>query len=326
MLGAVCANIAGSDAMDVAARERFVVVGASGFIGRALMQRLRRENADVIGMSRRAGDDARDVQIRSYDDADSVADAIGAGCDTLFHLAAIAHRRDVEDAAFVRANVDTALCVARAAIARRVRRFVFVSSIGVIGNDSGQAAFDETTTPAPSAAYARSKWQAERALHDLLVPAGIDLVIVRPPLVHGPAAPGNFGRLMALARRRIALPLGSIDNGRSLVGIDNLVDFLLAAARHPSAPGHVLLVTDGEDISTPDLVRRLSALSGRRAMVFAFPPALLELLARIAGRRDMMRQLIGSLRVDAARSAALLGWTPPVSLDEGLARAMAGTR
>ena len=301
---------------------RFAVVGSSGFIGRVLVERLRRDGARVAAISRHVAD-PRDLEIASYLDEGALQAAVGEGCDALFHLAALAHRRDVDDEAFVRANVETALAAARVAIAGRVRRFVFVSSIGVIGSESGGTAFTETTTPRPSASYARSKWQAEQVLRALLEPSDVELVIVRPPLVHGPGAPGNFGRLATLARRPLPLPLGGIDgNARSMVGIDNLVDFLLTAARHPAAPDTVLLVTDGEDISTAALLKRLVSLSGGRGAVIQFPVAWIERIARYTGRHDMARQLIGSLRVDASRSASMLEWSPPLSLDAGLARAM----
>lgn len=302
----------------------FSVLGASGFIGRALVARLRGEGLAVAAISRH-GDAPDDIRISSYLDQTALEAAIGDTCEVLFHLAALAHRRDQDEAAFVRANVDTALVAAHAAIARGVRRFVFVSSIGVIGSESHGEPLVETTPPQPAAFYARSKWRAETALREILEPAGVEFVIVRPPLVYGPGAPGNFGLLARMARW--PLPFGAItQNSRSFVGIDNLVDFLLTVARHPAAAGQVLLVTDGQDVSTAELLERMAASIGRSASLIGVPTTLLEFVARLTGRRDVARQLLGSLQVDASRSAKLLGWTPPVSLDEGLRRAMVNTR
>lgn len=307
--------------MDGRADQRFAVVGGSGFVGRALVERLRGEGR-VVGIARSGGN----VRVESYLDTAQVAAAIGPDCDTVFHLAALAHTTGQDAAAFDRANVDGAVAVARAAIARGVRRFVFVSSIGVLGNETPAVAFDEESTPRPAADYARSKLRAEVALAELFAPTAVELAIVRPPLVHGPGAPGNFGRLMALARRPLPLPFGSIRNVRSLVGIENLVDFLVVVARAPALPGYPLLVTDGESISTADLVRTLAAQPSGRAVVVPFPAAVIERAAALIGRRDMARQLIGSLRIDASRSARFFGWHPPRTLREGLALAMAGTR
>lgn len=302
----------------------FAVVGASGFIGRALVARLRREGRAVAAISRH-GNASDDVRISSYLDQGAVEAAIGDTCQVLFHLAALAHRRSGDEAAFLRANVETALVAARAAIARGVRRFVFVSSIGVIGSESYDGPFVETTPPQPTAFYAKSKWRAEAALREILEPAGVEFVIVRPPLVYGPGAPGNFGLLARMAGW--PLPFGAItQNVRSFVGIDNLVDFLFTAAQQPAAAGQILLVTDGQDVSTAELLERMAASMGRRAHLISVPTVLLKVVAHLMGRCDVARQLLGSLQVDASRSARLLGWTPPVSLDEGLRRAMVKTR
>lgn len=311
--------------MSTRPHDRFAVVGSSGFIGRALVDRLLSDGAQVAAISRRGGI-PEDVRITSYLDEAALAAAIGDDCTALFHLAALAHRRDVDDDAFIRANVDTAVAAARVAIANQVRRFVFVSSIGVIGSESGTKAFTEDTQPRPIAPYAQSKWQAEQSLRELLTPTDVELVIVRPPLVHGPDAPGNFGRLTKLARQPLLLPFASIRNARSLVGIDNLVDFLVTAARHPAAAGQVLLVTDHEDISTPALIRRLIVHTKSHGHLVHFPPEWLERLASLVGRGDMARQLTGSLSVNATRSATLLNWKPLVSLDMGLLRAVSAGR
>ena len=207
-----------------------------------------------------------------------------------------------------------------------VRRFVFVSSIGVNGNSTGAAPFSERDVPHPEEPYAVSKLEAEQALRARAGSSSMETVIVRPPLVYGPGAPGNFARLSALVRRAPVLPFGAVRNCRSLIAVDNLVDFLIACMEHPSAASETFLVSDGEDLSTADLVRRLSHAMGRRSRIISVPPGLLVAAARFAGRQEMAQRLLGSLQIDISKARERLGWTPPISVDEGLRRAVGRSR
>jgi nucleoside-diphosphate-sugar epimerase len=196
-----------------------------------------------------------------------------------------------------------------------------MSSIKVLGDATADAPFTAASPAAPGDAYGRAKWAMEEAVrHSVGTGAGApELAIVRPPLVYGPGVKANFRALMRLVDRGLPLPLASVDNRRSLVGLDNLVDLVVTLLSHPGAPGGTFLVRDAEDVSTPDLLRRLARHLSRPARLFPFPPTLLRLGARLAGRADQADRLLGSLQVDDRDTRRILGWRPPISLDDGLA-------
>ena len=183
--------------------------------------------------------------------------------------------------------------------------------------------FHADDAAAPVSPYAVSKHEAEQGLHDIARVTGLELVIVRPPLVYGPGVRGNFERLVRALRLGLPLPLGAVKNRRSLVGLDNLADLMLTCARHPAAAGHTFLVSDGEDLSTTELLRRTAAAMGRPARLLPVPLALLQATASTLGRRDWSRRLLGSLQVDIDKTRSLLGWAPVLGLDEGLRQAVA---
>jgi nucleoside-diphosphate-sugar epimerase len=225
-------------------------------------------------------------------------------------------------AAFRAVNVAGTRRLAEQAAAMGVRRLVYVSSIKVNGEATKPGRpFSAAEAPAPLDAYGVSKWEAEQALWEVSRQTGLEVVVVRPPLVYGPMAKGNFARLLQCVRRGIPLPLGAVDNRRSLVGIDNLVDFLIRGAEHPAASGQTFLVSDGNDLSTPGLIRLMGRATGRPARLFNFPPGLLRTGARFAGLGAEFGRLIGFLQVDIAHSRRVLDWHPPVSVEEGLVRA-----
>lgn len=259
---------------------------------------------------------------------ESLAGAL-SGCTTVLHLAARAHvpHDDTPDQREVYRAVNSrgALHLAEQAAAAGVRRFVFVSTAKVHGEATlpGKP-FTEAATPNPADPYALSKWEAEQGLAAIAARTGMEVVVVRPPLVYGPGVKANFAALLRAAAGRWPLPLAAIDNRRSLVGIDNLVDFLLLCLEHPAAANQTWLVSDGDDLSTPDLLRRLGAAMDRPARLWRLPPALLTAGAALLGRRAAAERLCGNLQVDITKARTLLGWTPPVGVDEGLRRAAAG--
>lgn len=256
------------------------------------------------------------------------ADAVD-GIDVVVHLAARVHvmrERAVDPTAeFRRVNVAGTERLAEAAARAGVRRLVYVSSIKVNGERTGDAPFRPDDRPAPEDAYGRSKWEAERALRAVATATGLEAVVVRPPLVHGPEVRGNLLRLLALLDRGLPLPLGAVRNRRSLVGVDNLADFLARATTHPAAAGRTFLVGDPDDLSTPELLRQLSAGLGRPARLLPLPVRLLRLSARAAGQIDALSRLVESLEVDSS-STRLLDWVTPVSTADGLARMAAWYR
>jgi UDP-glucose 4-epimerase len=303
---------------------KVLVTGANGFVGQAVVERLQRDgyavraairhNADMFPphVERTAGDLHPD-----RDWSDSLH-----GVDAVIHLAARVHV--MQDTAadpldeYRRVNVDGTVRLASSAAAAGVRRFVYVSTLKVNG-EAGR--FTEHDQPAPAGPYAQSKHEAEVALRRIADERRLEVVIIRPPLVYGPGVGANFGLLMRTIARGIPLPLGAISNQRSLIGIDNLADFILTCLARPAAANETFLVADGEDLSTPDLVRRLARAIGRPARLFPIPATLLRLGASLCGRRDAADRLLDSLQADISKARTRLSWSPPVGVDEGLMRA-----
>jgi nucleoside-diphosphate-sugar epimerase len=291
---------------------KVAVTGASGFIGRAFVARLRESGREVLPLSRSGGLD--------YEDLASIARAL-EGAGAVVHLAARAHQSG-GDAAFA-SNVRAARTTAQAARDAGVARFVLVSSIGVNGNATHGAPFTEADAAAPAEPYARSKWHAEQEVQNVLAGSATSLVVVRPPLVYGLHAPGNMGKLFQAVARGRPLPLASIDNRRSFLGLSNLIDVLSLCIEREAAAGQLFVLADGEDISTPQLVRLVARGLRREPRMFAFPPSLLVLAAKAAGRGRIAQSLCASLQVDASKVRRLLGWQPAMTTSAGIELAAA---
>ena len=300
------------------------MTGANGFIGRAVIERLRRDGYAVRAAIRQNADrlppDVEGTAGDLHPDRDW-SDSL-RGVDLVIHLAARVHVM-AETAAdpldeYRRVNVDGTISLARSAADAGVRRFVYVSTLKVNG-EAGR--FTETSEAVPADPYAQSKHEAEVALRQIANERRLEVVIIRPPLVYGPGVRANFRALKRAIARGIPLPLGAIRNQRSLIGIDNLVDFIVTCLRHPAAANETFLVTDGEDLSTPDLVRRLAKAMDRPARLFPMPPSLLRCVGFLAGRRNVADRLLESLQADISKARVRLSWSPPVSVDEALMRA-----
>jgi nucleoside-diphosphate-sugar epimerase len=219
-------------------------------------------------------------------------------------------------------NVAGTLALANQSVEMGVKRFIFISSIGVNGNETLTKSFTADDQPAPHSPYAISKHEAELGLRALSAETGMEVVIVRPPLVYGPNAPGNFGSLIRWLDRGVPLPLGAItQNRRSLIALDNLVDLLVKCIDHPAAANQTFLVSDGEDVSTRDLLCRMACALGKPARLISVSPSLLRRGASLVGKSEAVQSLCGSLQVDISKTRELLGWTPLISVDEGLRRA-----
>lgn len=303
-----------------------LVTGASGFVGRMLCAELVKrghsvraalrtpENFDIAG--------CETVKISGIDAHTDWNHALH-GATTVIHLAARVHvmRDDASDPLeeFRRVNVAGTEHLARSAAANGVKRFVYVSSIKVNGEEtSGEKVFTEVDAPSPQDPYGVSKWEAEQALHRVSQETGLEVVIVRPPLVYGSGVKGNFAQMLRMLSKDIPLPLASIDNLRSLVYVGNLADALILCAIHPAAAGQTYLVSDGEDISTSELLRQLGVALGHPARLFPCPPAILILSGRLMGKSDQIGRLLGSLRVDSGKIRRELKWNSPYTLLEGL--------
>lgn len=305
---------------------KIAVVGAGGFVGRCLVVRLGADGHEVAPIVRTARAMPGERLIGDIDGATDWSGAL-AGVEAVVHLAARVHVMDEAPAPalarYRRVNTAGTLNLARAAAAAGVRRFVFLSSIKVNGERTvAGRPFRPDDPPRPEDSYAVSKLEAEQGLLALARETAMEIVIVRPPLVYGPGVAGNFATMMDWLRRGRPLPLGRVaGNRRSLIGIDNLVDFIALCVAHPAAANRVLLVADGEDVSTRALLERLAAAMNRRARLLPVPEAVLRGLARLAGKGAAGDRLLGSLQVDIGESRRLLGWSPPVTLAEGLRRA-----
>ena len=309
---------------------RILVTGANGFVGRALCGEALARGAAVRGVTRAPCDlpiGVDNVVVGSIDGSTDWLDVL-ADCEVVVHLAARVHV--MQDATadpleeFRRVNVQGTLNLARQAAAAGVRRFVFVSSIGVNGAETFEKPFTDQDQAAPHSPYAVSKYEAELGLQALAGETGMEVVIIRPPLVYGPNAPGNFGSLMRWLKRGVPLPLGAIHNQRSLVALGNLVDLIVTCITHPAAANQTFLVCDGEDVSTTELLRRMGLALGHPARLIPVPASWLKLAASMVGKRDVAQRLCGSLQVDISKTRQLLGWSPPLTLNQGLKKTAEG--
>jgi nucleoside-diphosphate-sugar epimerase len=305
------------------------VSGANGFVGRRACVILKDRGFSVRAFSRQPCEWPLGVQAfsaLSLSDINSSSPAL-RGVDCVLHLAGRAHVMHESEPdpllAFRNANVYETLKLAREASLAGVKRFVFVSSIKVNGELTPPfSPFTESDKPNPLDPYGLSKCEAEIGLQDIALQTGIEIVIVRPPLIYGLGVKGNFRTMMKLLARKVPLPLGSVaNNRRSLISLENLVDFLGLCVLHPEASGRVFLVSDQQDVSTAQLLRILGEAMGVSAQLFPVPLLVLRGSAILARKRSLYHKLCGSLVVDSSAATQLLGWTPPLPLEEGLRRA-----
>jgi nucleoside-diphosphate-sugar epimerase len=298
------------------------VTGANGFVGLALCRHLREHGVPVRALTRLAS---------ASDTAWAVGD-LGPetdwgqtlqGVDCVIHCAARVHMVNDSDPdplqSYRRVNVEGSRSLAVAAAASGVRRLVFLSSLKVHGEQTlpGRP-FTSDMPLAPEDAYGQSKWEAEQALHEVATKTGLELVVVRPPLIYGPGVKANFLRLMQTVARGTPLPLGAVDNRRSFLALDNLTDLLRVCSVHPAAAGQAFLASDDQDLSTPELIRSIARAMGRPARLWRVPVAWLRTAGRILGRSPQIDRLIGSLQVNIGHTKEVLGWSPRLTVEQGL--------
>lgn len=308
---------------------KILITGANGFVGKAVWQRFAGQpGVNALGSVRTTEIAKSNEKWFSAGDLTSSADwsELLEGVDAVVHTAARVHvlNEVATDplAEFRRINVHGTMQLARQAAAAGVKRFVFVSSIKVNGESTARGRpFRADDVPAPSDPYGISKLEAESALRKIELSTEMEVVIVRPPLVYGPGVKANFAAMMSWLSRGVPLPLGAIENSRSLVALDNLVDLLHLCVRHPAAGGQTFLVSDGDDVSTTQLLREMGKALGCKARLISLPVAWLEWGAALAGKREVARRLCGSLQVDIEKTRSVLQWRPPLSLTEGLKKA-----
>jgi nucleoside-diphosphate-sugar epimerase len=308
-----------------------LVTGATGFVGGALVARAALDEAEPVRAAVRRAAPALPTTVKAVVVRDLAPDTDWSEAlrdvDTVVHTAARVHvmRNAAADplAEFRLANVAGTLQLARQAIGAGVRRFVFISSIKVNGERTAPGTpYTADDAPAPVDPYGASKHEAEEGLRRLARESGLEVVIIRPVLVYGPGVKANFRSMMRWIEKGVPLPLGAIDNRRSIVALDNLVDLILRCVQHPAAANQTFLVSDGEDLSTTDLLRRTAAAMGTRARLIPVPAFAIQAAARLLGKSDVAQRLCGSLQVDISKTMQLLEWVPPISVDEGLRRAV----
>ncbi|MDO8412823.1 MAG: SDR family oxidoreductase [Gallionellaceae bacterium] len=303
----------------------FLITGASGFVGKSLCAELLRQGKSVRAAVRSTHSSMKNtevVPVGSINGETSWTDVLH-GVDIVVHLAARVHvmQDTVADPLleFCKVNLHGTSNLARQAAHAGVKRFIYVSSIKVNGEETQNTKkYSETDIPAPQDAYAVSKWEAEQALHRIARETSLEIVILRPPLVYGPGVKGNFAHMLATVARSIPLPLASVHNQRSLLYVANLVSALITAATNPSAAGQTYLVSDGEDISTPELLRCLASAMAVPSHLIPFPLVLLRGAGRVLGKHIQLERLMGSLQIDSDKIRRDLNWIPPYSLQQGL--------
>lgn len=310
-------------------KSRILVTGANGFIGKRLIRSLL-PDSDVIGSVRSHNSSFDYIERTEKFESIVVGDlsektdwsSALSGVEVVVHLAGRAHHtgenpsqsRDL----YRSVNCDASVNLLRQAAKSSVKRFIFMSSIGVIGNASGTKPFNEDTECCPVAAYAHSKLEAEIALTKIAEETGIELVIIRPPLVYGDGAPGNFGKLSRLVSKVPILPFGAVHNRKSFISIDNLVDFIEVCITHPSAANERFVIADDDVISTKKLIDYIACSLDKSVLQLPFPVSVFRLLLKVVGKQSLSTQLFDDLEVDTSKAKSLLSWQAKVSTVDSL--------
>jgi nucleoside-diphosphate-sugar epimerase len=304
-----------------------LITGGNGFVGRALCARMQADDWYVRrtvrsveqATSRPSGVDT--LQVESISTDTDWSDPL-TGVDTVVHLAArvhVLHETAIDPlTAFRQVNVAGTERLALMAVDAGVRRFVFLSSVGVNGNVTHGRSFTEENEPNPHNPYALSKLEAEQVLRNIATESEMEVVIIRSPLVYGPNNPGNFLRLLRFVAKGFPLPLGAIENKRNMIYVGNLVDAMITCLEHPKATGETFMVSDGEDVSTPQLIRMIAAEMNRSSRLVPVPPALLKLIGKVTGKSAEVERLTSSLCVDSSKIRRMLNWQPPFTMEEGI--------
>lgn len=304
---------------------KVLVTGASGFIGKPLCAELLREGYSVIAATRSICWLSHDVDVFNIGEINGVTDwdELLEGVDVVIHLAARVHVMNDSSAdplaAFREVNVEGTAQLAKQAAASGVTRFIYISSIKVNGEYSDlNMPFDEEMKPNPQDDYGISKLEAENSLLQLSQGGKMEVVIIRPPLVYGAGVKANFANMLRVLRRKIPLPLASVKNQRSLIYVGNLVDFIAKCTKHPNAANQVFLVSDGHDLSTKELLQKSADALNVKFRLLPVPTWLIKIAAMLLGKQNIAQRLCSNLQVDISKARKLLGWKPPVSVDDGL--------
>jgi len=303
------------------------VTGATGFIGQALVHHLVEQGHSVSAWSRSKNKSDIEVETNFFDLNDITGNddlvSVLTGVDVLIHLAAKVHEKEASNFAeidiFSKLNVDATLALANQAAKAGVKRFVFMSSIGVNGQYSGSKPFEEDDIPRPYNSYTRTKYEAEIGLLDIAKSKDIEIVIIRPPLAYGCQAPGNFSALLSLVKRNIPMPFGRVNNRRSFIALENLVDFTgLCANIHasPNAANQVFLVSDRQDVSTRCFIKKLAFAHRKNILLLPIPVSIMNFFANLVGKGDIAKSIFADLQINSLKAKSFLGWEPPYNMDD----------
>jgi UDP-glucose 4-epimerase len=302
-----------------------LVTGATGFIGNKLCQALSKRGDIVVAVARRQVNIDNNITLinkvlsKDTDWQDCLKDI-----DVVIHLAGRAHvMNDVSEnpyQAYADINIDVTKQLAEQAALFGVKRFIYLSSIKVNGERTKDVAFSEAHSPQPEDDYGKTKFKAEKALNKIAIDTGIEVVIIRPPLVYGEGVKANFKSLIKLAQLNIPLPFGAIRNKRSLIYIENIIDFILLCTHHPNAANQTFLISDDEDVSTSQLIKHIKDASGKRPLFIPVPQSWLSILFKLMGKSSLSDRLFGNLQVDITKAKTLLNWKPPYSVKVGVAK------
>jgi nucleoside-diphosphate-sugar epimerase len=306
--------------------KKILITGSTGYIGSALLEKLIEHSRYELILPVRSLNESLPKSCRQVliEDIDDLPSSLFTQVDVVVHLAGKAH--DLSGAQelaieFRRINFVATKKLAAAALAARVRKFIYLSSIKVCGHITQHSAFTEQSISQPSTPYAASKWDAENALTDIVSDSGMELVIVRPPLVYSGSSPGNFSRLMQLVSLRVPLPFRNVRNKRSIIALENLVDFIGLCIDQSTSEGNLFLVSDGEEFSTAEICHYLGEGMGRKAILFSLPLGLVRRISTVVGKRYVYTQLFESLVVNSSKARDNMAWNPPISTKDALIKA-----
>jgi nucleoside-diphosphate-sugar epimerase len=306
---------------------KILITGATGFVGKALFENLKSRKKYLAHLTTRTNeekllDGGKVFNIGEIDSNTNWKDALD-GVSCIVHCAARAHMTEKKQTdlldAYRRINVDGTRNLAKQAAGIGIKRFIFLSSVKVNGEETiASKSFKYDDISQPEDAYGITKWEAEQALLEISKQTGLEVVIIRPPLVYGEGVKGNFLRLLDIVYKQIPLPFAKINNLRSFIALDNLIDLIICCIEHPKAAGKTFLVSDGQDLSTTDLIRKLSKFMNKSPRLFQVPQLIIQLIGRLVGKSSEIKRLFGSLRVDNSYTREILEWSPVLSLDESL--------
>ena len=301
-----------------------LITGGAGFVGSSLITSIMNFDSERKYNVRNL--DRRPILVNGVDTFSGTIDSHSQyhdalhSVDVVIHIAAIAHAKSDNFNLYNETNVLGTINLARQAAAAGAKRFIFISSIGVNGGFSLSSPFRYDDTPSPWDDYSQSKYEAEQGLWALQAETGLEIVIIRPPLVYGPGAPGNFGKLIAAVSNERWLPLGAINNQRSFVALDNLVDLIITCIDHPKAVNQTFLVSDDQDVSTTELLKKMASAFGKKSRLIPVPMGLIQLVASLLGKRAVAQRLCSSLVVNISHTKKTLNWKPPVTMEQQLAK------